>query len=229
MQKLVILGAGGMMEYASLIADINAHKPRFEVVGVLDDNPDLRGEEVFGVPVLGGFDAARTLDDCGFVFGIGSHRTFLKRKAILDRLGVDRDRFVSLIHPTARIYEGSTVGRGCIIHPYVVVFNGCALGDFTVVSPSSVIGANCTVGEGVLMASMVNITSGVTVGPYVHLGAGCLIAENITIGAGAQVAMGSLAAADLEPGLMILGNPGRVMKRREVPDDVLALAAKGQG
>lgn len=227
MERIVVVGSGGLAEYLTLVEDIAAAGRPMAVVGVLDDDPALAANDVHGVPVLGPLATARELEDCSLVFGIGSHRTFLRRRAILDGVGVGRERYVSLVHPTVRLYAGTTVGRGCVVHPYVVAFQETVIGDFTVISPHCVVGAQCRIGEGVLMASAVNVTSGVGVGAYAHLGAGALVAENVTVGAGAQVGMGALVASDVAPGAMVLGSPARMIKRREVPAEILAADADG--
>ncbi|WP_051445303.1 acetyltransferase [Desulfocurvus vexinensis] len=223
MERIVVIGAGGLAEYLTLVADMNAAGAGLNLAGALDDDPALAGGAVHGVPVLGPLALARELPDCRFVFGIGSHRSLLRRKAILDGLGLGPERFVSLVHPSARLYAGARLGAGCVVHPYVVVFHEARIGDFVVVSPQCVIGGHCRLGQGALLASAVNLTSGVVVGPYAHLGAGALVAEGVRIGAGAQVGLGAVVGADVAPGTLVLGNPARALRRREVPADILAL------
>ena len=44
-----------MSGHAKVILDGALRLPEVEVVGLLDDNGALRGKEIWGVPILGGF------------------------------------------------------------------------------------------------------------------------------------------------------------------------------
>jgi FlaA1/EpsC-like NDP-sugar epimerase len=50
--RLLLYGASG---HAKVILDGALRLPEVEVVGLLDDNGALRGKEIWGVPILGGF------------------------------------------------------------------------------------------------------------------------------------------------------------------------------
>ena len=65
-------GAGG---HAKVVMEILQLDGRYEVVGLLDPAPALRGREVLGVPVLGGDDQVEAIKACGaelFFVGVGS-------------------------------------------------------------------------------------------------------------------------------------------------------------
>ena len=145
--QLVVLGASAFGEAASLLRDINASEggPRYKVVALLDDNDGLHGTEIQGVPVAGGLDRWADYPGSSFVFLIGSHRSRIQRRSILQRLNIPRERFATLIHPTAVVFEGAQIGRGCLLYSGVVVFNDSVLEDFVLILPNSVVGAHCTV------------------------------------------------------------------------------------
>ncbi len=56
--RVLILGAG---QAAMQVADILLHDPSCQLVGFLDDNPDMQGQDVFGFPVLGGLSQLEEL------------------------------------------------------------------------------------------------------------------------------------------------------------------------
>ena len=54
MDKIVIVGVGGFgREVAWLIERINSVKPTWELVGFVDDNKALMGDNISGYPVVG--------------------------------------------------------------------------------------------------------------------------------------------------------------------------------
>lgn len=223
MKQLVVLGATAFGEIVTILHDINttSREVQYEVVALLDDDPEMHGQVIHGVPVKGNLASWRKYSNSSFVFLIGSHRNRLVRRKILQRIGIPRERFVTLIHPSAKLFAGTKVGRGCIIHPGVVIFNDTIVEDFVLLLPNSVIGAYCTVCEGALITTLVSTGSATTIGPYAHVGSGAVIGENIEIGAACQVAMGSFVGKSIESGVTCLGNPARTICKLEVPNDLL--------
>ena len=153
MKKVVILGATSYNEISELINDINSSQisesDKINVVGLLDDNGELLNKTILGKKVLGKLDEYKNLDDdTFFVFGIGSHKTHLTRYDILNRLKIPESRFISLVHPSAKIFSTAKVDYGSIIHYNSIVFNHTYIAPFTIIMASSVIGANNIIGEG---------------------------------------------------------------------------------
>ncbi|HUG12660.1 MAG TPA: acyl-ACP--UDP-N-acetylglucosamine O-acyltransferase [Opitutaceae bacterium] len=76
----------------------------------------------------------------------------------------------NVIHPTAVVEDGVTLGTGCVIHPYAVLRAGTVLADCVVVHSFSVIG-----GEPQDVHFNPSVASGV------HIGAGTVIREQSTV------------------------------------------------
>lgn len=76
----------------------------------------------------------------------------------------------TVIHPTAVVEGGVTLGAGCVIHPYVVLRAGTTLADGVVVHSFTVIG-----GEPQDVHFDVSVASGV------RIGAGTVIREQCTV------------------------------------------------
>lgn len=220
-QPLVFLGATAFPEIAEIVRDINQVALTYQIVGILDDDPQWQGKEVEGVPVLGPLNEVSTFDDAQFVLGIGSYRTRITRYHILERLQLPRERFATLIHPMAKVYASATVGHGCILYPGVVVFNNTVVEDYALILANTVIGANNVVGEGALITSLVATTTHVVIGPYSHIGVGSRIAERVKVGVGAQISMGSLVLKDVPPGVFSFGYPPKYLDKAEIPPALL--------
>lgn len=223
MQKIVIIGGShAFWEISELINDINRIKPSFEIIAVLDDSPLLQNKTYGTLTVKGPIEKAKEYsDDVKFVFAIGSHRTRLIRHSILERLGIPDERFVTLIHPSAKIFSSANIKYGCIVHYGSVIFN------HTIVEPFSIISANCVIavanhiGRGSMFGSSITTTTGVKTGSYSFVGSGSLLGENVEIGPGAQIGMGSVILKNIPAGAFVLGNPPRLLDKSEIPKTIL--------
>lgn len=223
MQKLVIIGGShAFWEISELINDINAIMPKYEVVGVFDDNTALWGTKYGSLAVEGPIDKVKELPaDIKFIFAIGSFKTRIIRSDILNRLNIPDERFETLIHPTAKIFSTALVKHGCVIHYGTVVFNHTVMESFTVIGANSVIAVGNYIGRGSLFGSNVTTTTGVKVGSFSFVGSSSSIGENIEIEPGAQIGMGSLILNNIKAGLFVLGNPLKVLSKTEVPQSII--------
>lgn len=221
LRPLVVFGASKFPELSEIVRDINEKDLLYHVQGILDDNVSLHGGTVEGVPVLGPLDRAKDFDDALFVLGIGSYRTRLVRYEIVRRLGIAPEKYVTLVHPSAKVYSSSSVGHGCIIFPGAVIHNDSVAEDFVEILTNTVIGRNNVICEGAMIASLVTTTSGVIVGHYSHTGTGSAIGEHVKVGPIAQIAMGSVVLRDVPPGAFCFGNPPKFLNKIEVPTELL--------
>lgn len=229
-RPLLFLGAStAFLEIQEIIHDLNRVKARHRIVGLLDDDPRRHGTEVGGVKVLGPLDAALDYPDAQLVFGIGSHRSRMVRHMIIDRLKIPEDRFISLVHPAAKVYPSARVGPGCIVHSGVVVGNDVVLEGFNVVTFGALLGPYVHLGRFAMVTSLAIVLTRVTLGPAAFIGAGACLQDGIRIGPGALVGMASAVYRDVDPGAVVLGNPAKVAYRVRVPPELLASWAVTSG
>jgi carbonic anhydrase/acetyltransferase-like protein (isoleucine patch superfamily) len=223
-QSLVVLGASNAFwEIHELVQDVNERAPRYRIIAVLDDDSAAWGRSIAGVPVAGSLESARDYpDEVGFVFGIGSYRTRLARRAILSRVALPDERFVTLVHPTAKVFSTAAVAHGCIIHYGTVIFGQTTLEPFVIVSATSVIATNNLLGRGALVGSGVITAHRAAIGCYAHIGQGTLIGERCEVGPGAQIGMGGVVLQHVKAGAFGIGNPLRFIDRVEVPAEIAA-------
>lgn len=224
LRPLLFLGAStAFFEIQEIIHDINRVAPRHEIVGLLDDDPARHGEVIDGVTVLGPLEVARDHPEADLVFGIGSHGNRLKRHQIIDRLGLPDERFVSLVHPLAKVYPSASIGPGSIIHSNVVLANDVRLDGFNVVTFGAIVGPYSHLCRFAMVTSMAVVLSRVELGPGAFVGAGSCVRDGIRIGAGALVGMAAAVFRDVDEGAIVLGNPARTSYRVRVPPELAAM------
>ena len=221
-QPIVFIGASNaFFEISEIIRDINNVEESYEIIAVLDDNPQLHGGQLDGVPVMGRLDLVHQYPDAQFVFGIGSFKTRLVRNDILKRLNIPDERFVTLIHPSSKIYPSAKIGPGCIVYPGVVICNDVVLDPFSIITFNSVLWPYVKLGRCAMVTTMVVVLSGVQISASAFIGAGSVLAERIKIGPGAVVIMGSLVLRSVKPGAFVHGNPARLLYSAEVPAELM--------
>ena len=214
MTRIVLLGAtGGCADILDTIQDANDAGARFEVLGFLDDNRELWGSTVLGAPVLGGF--ARFVDlpaDCLFVTGIGSPYNHWRRGAVIAGLGIPRERFATIRHPTAAVSRHARLGLGTVLHQYAVVTADVELGDHVLMLPLAIVNHGSRVGDFTIITSAAAVSGNVTIGRACYLGSQCAIRQNVTIGDGAMIGMGAVVVADVAAHTAVVGSPARILR-----------------
>ncbi|MBV9283634.1 MAG: acetyltransferase, partial [Acidimicrobiia bacterium] len=97
----MLIGAGGFArETAEAVRAVNAVRPTWNLLGFLDDSPGLQGASVDELPVLGPIDAAHDHPEAALVLCTGRPSNYVSRRMIAERLGLDDDRYATIIHPT---------------------------------------------------------------------------------------------------------------------------------
>ena len=206
--KVVVIGARAYPEIAGLIEDINKVQKTINVTAILDDDESIQGNEVMGVPVVGGLEKARTYsDDVKFIFAIGNADNRLARRDIVCRIGIPAERYISVLHPSVKVYSTAKLGYGCIIMPNVIINHKSVLGNLCVISASVTIACRCLLGEGVLSGPNTVVLESSKIGPYAYIGAGSVISEYGDIGPGSFVGVGSVVLKPVATGHFIMGNP----------------------
>ncbi|MDC1213986.1 hypothetical protein N8000_05875 [Rhodospirillales bacterium] len=220
--EIVILGVTSYPEIRQIIADMNTSDDgsKLKLVAFLDDNESLHGQMFDGAEVAGGLDKWGDFPDAHFVFAIGSHRSRMVRHNLLDRLSIPIERYISLIHPQAMIFDDVKVGAGVIIHSGVTIMGETQIGNFVIAMPQVLVQGRCDIADGAMLAPGACIGNDTNIGPYCHIGMRSIVAPMVKVGLGAQVLTGSLVGNDVGPGIICGGNPARSISREVLPEEL---------
>lgn len=217
MRPLLLIGAGGFArETVELVRAINRQAPTWELVGLLDDDPELRGRELLGVPVLGPCSTAAEHPDAALVACVASPEDPLRRLRLIARLGLPLERFATLVHPTAVVPDSASIGPGSVLHAHTVLTAAVGLGWHVAVMPHVVLTHDDEVGDGVTFGAGARVAGAVKIEAGAYIGAGALLRERITVGSGATVGMGAVVTRPVPAGEVWYGSPARPAAR-DVP------------
>ncbi len=210
MRSLLLIGAGGFAREAiELVRAINRLVPTWDLIGLLDDDPETHGRELHGVPVLGPCSAVESYAETPVVACVANPGDPLRRLRLVARLGLPPERYATLVHPAATIAESAVIGPGSVIHAGTVLTADVSIGAHVAVMPAVVLTHDDVVEDGVTFASGARVASAVTIEAGAYIGAGALLRERLTVGAGAVVGMGAVVTKPVPAGEVWYGSPAR--------------------
>lgn len=212
MKKIVILGTGGnCTDILGTLLDINDARGVliYDCVGFLDDNPKKWGQSFHGVKVLGSLQRAMEMDDCSFVFGIGSASNFWKRRDILEKTGIMEDRFETIVHPTASVSRMAMVGQGAVVFQNVTITSNAVVGRYVYILPNSIISHDAVIGDFTCIAGGVCVSGNVRIGQGCYIGTNSAIRDGVSIGNHCLIGMGSVVLDTVPENNVVVGNPAR--------------------
>ena len=190
-KKVIIIGASG---HARVIADI-IKKSNDEIIGFLDDNPDLHGKKIFEDKIVLGNMSQETINkylDYYFIIGIGNNKI---RKSISNKN--PEIKWYTAIHPSAIIGSDVIVQEGTVIMAGVVINIGTVIGkhciintcssldhdnyieNYVHISPGTHLAGTVRIGEGTWVCAGVTIINNITVGENNVIGAGATVIKSI--------------------------------------------------
>ena len=213
--KVIGLGAGG---HAKVIIEALQEQGDCELMGLLDVNPELHGQTVLGVPVLGSDDLIPQLLQKGihhFFLGVGSTGdTSLRQRLFLYALARGLEP-INVIHPRAVVSPSAEIGRGACILAAAVLNADAHLGENVIVNTGAVIEHDCVIGAHVHVATGACLAGGVSVGEGSHVGIGASVRQAIRIGRNAIVGAGAVVLDDVPDRVTVAGVPARIIRKMQ--------------
>lgn len=216
MTRILIVGAGGHAQViADLILNYASSDKDLQLMGFVDDNPELFGHEIFGVKVLGHIGRINEFEHDAVVVGIGDNA---RRARVFDQLKQRGERPISLVHPRATVADDIVLGEGSVVFAGAVINTGSIVNVNVIVNSGATIDHHARVGAHVHVAPGVHLGGAVTVEEGAFLGIGCSVIPKRTIGAWSVVGAGAAVVHDLPAHVTAVGVPARIIKTHPLLD-----------
>jgi sugar O-acyltransferase (sialic acid O-acetyltransferase NeuD family) len=217
-RELLLVGAGGFArETAEAVRALNARQPTWSLLGFLDDDPGLHGTLIGGAPVLGPLELVHDFTDAAVVIATGRPDNYFSRRLIAGRLGLDDERYATIVHPTAAVGETCRVGPGSVLLSHADLTADVVVGRHVAVMPQVVIPHDTTVEDFVTLASGVRVGGSCLLSEGAYLGNGACLREGLQVGAWALVGMGSVVTRDVPDQRLWRGVPAKDAGMAPVP------------
>lgn len=219
--RVLILGAGG---HGRVVLDILLQARHYDVAGFLDNNRDIHGRRVDGIPVHGGIDGLEALraelNIASVIIAIGDNGT---RRGLARQVEQTGLQLINAIHPSATLAHNATIGRNVVIAAGVVVCANCQIGDSVILNTGCIIDHQTMIGEGSHICPGVRIAGRVKVEPGVFVGIGATVIPKVTLGCEAIVGAGAVVLEDVLPMATVVGVPAEPIKLASASEDVAAM------
>ncbi len=206
---MIILGAGG---HGRVVLDIvrqeNTHNP----VGFLDNNTQLHGRRIDGLPVLGSIHQLPDLHSRGIegaVIAIGDNGV---RRAFGDTVEQAGLSLLNAVHPSAQLATSVSLGKGVVIAAGALVCAHCQIGDFVILNTGCIVDHESMIGTSAHICPGVRLAGHVTIESGTHVGIGATVIQNVRVGFEAIVGAGAVVTHDVAPMSTVVGVPARPIK-----------------
>lgn len=211
MSGLLLVAASGLAR--EVLATVRATQGFRGPVHVVDDDSQTWGTELDGAPVLGGLEEVERRADVPIVVCAG--RGVVRRRLVerLAALGVEPDRYATVVHPSVHVPEGCVVGAGSVLLAGVVLTAAVEIGRHVVVMPNVTLTHDDRVRDFATLCAGVSLGGGVQVGEAAYVGMNASVREGLCVGRQATLGMGSALLQDLPAGETWAGVPARPLGR----------------
>lgn len=183
---------------------------KYNLIGFVDDTIEKQNKSFLGVQVFSR-EVLYDYKDALILAVPGSPLSYMKRKKIIDELGVDSKRFTTIIHPNATISPFAKIGTNVLIMSGVVITSNAIIGNHVCVLPNSVIHHDTIIKEYCLIGSNVTIASNSIVEKNCYIGSGTSVINGVSIGAYSLIGIASNVISNIPANSKVVGNPSRII------------------
>ena len=212
MKRIAIIGCGAHgREVAEILRYRRSQGEAVEVLGFIDDNAELRGAVVDGLPVLGGWSWFDGVDrnDVAVICASGFSDT---RRRLVEKARSLGLSFANAIFPLVYISPDARIGEGVVICQNGIACRGTSIGDHSIINAGAIVSHDTKLGNFSTLNPAVNLAGNVTIGEGCYLGIGCSVIQGIKIGAWTTVGAGAAVVEDLPSHVTAVGVPAKVIK-----------------
>ena len=209
--NIVIIGAGDTgREYIDLIERINRVEKKWNIIGFVDDNPNIQGGIIDGFPILGTVDWLNLVEN--EVYAVCSISKGSIKKKVISKIISPRVKFATLIDPNVIICNGSRCEEGAVVYAGTVLAINTRIGKHVYVSFNSSIGHDTVIGDYCNIYPGVIVSGKVTLGECSDLGTGTKIIQGLSIGKNVTIGAGAVVIKDILENCTAVGAPAKPIK-----------------
>jgi len=198
-KAIIVYGGGG---HGKSVIELLRAAGGYRIAGVLDDSLPA-GDEILGVPLLGGAEKLAELSAQGIrqaVNAVGGIGNINARITVFDRLETAGFRCPTVVHPTAFIEPSAKLEEGVQVFPFAYIGPASSIGFGCIVNTGAIVSHDCHLGQVVNLAPHATLAGNVQLGEYSLIGMAATLNLNVVGGSRVQVGNGATVKSDIPSG-----------------------------
>jgi sugar O-acyltransferase (sialic acid O-acetyltransferase NeuD family) len=206
-RQLLILGTG---TFAEEIADVVSEIPGVIVTGFVENMDRRLCEKKLGnLPIFWVDQLSHISKDHEVICGLGTTH----RYRYINQVRKYNVTFVTLVHPSSRISQKSSMGEGTFISSGATIAAYTKLGRHVNVNRGVLIGHHTHIGSFVTIGPGANIAGNSRIGDRTYIGMGALVLDHISVGSHSIVGAGAVVTKNVPDNVQVVGIPAKIVKQ----------------
>ncbi|MBK8921245.1 MAG: acetyltransferase [Saprospirales bacterium] len=196
-------------------------KEAYRIAGYFDNNPSL-APEYRGIPNLGNreaffrwVNALGTAPKPAFIVSIGPGHGAVRLDIHAELLALGLAP-IRAVHRTAFVADNARIGEGSQVYAQAAVCADAQIGNACIINTRASVDHECVLADGVTVGPGATLAGLVEVGACADIYTGAVVLPRVRIGERAIVGAGAVVLHDVPPGAVVVGNPARVLRYRDV-------------
>jgi sugar O-acyltransferase (sialic acid O-acetyltransferase NeuD family) len=200
--KVVIYGGGGL---SKMIIESVRVLGVYQISGIIDDRMK-KGEDVIGVPVLGGAEVLSELFEQGIrtaVNSVGGIGDYTVRFDVFHTLANAGFICPPIVHPTAHVDPSARLEAGVLVLAQSYVSGNARIGMGTLINNSVVISHDCLVGVCANFSPGAMIAGDAVIGDFTQIGMNATVNIGVRVGKECLIGNGATVKKDVPDGTRV--------------------------
>lgn len=141
------------------------------------------------------------------------------RQKLANKLEKDQIELWSVQSNNTIIMDAVEIAEGAALSPFVSITSNIKIGKCFHANLYSYVEHDCVIGDYVTFAPGVKCNGNIHIEDHAYIGTGAVIKQGtpdkpLVIGKGAVVGMGAVVTKSVPPGVIVVGNPARILEKK---------------
>ncbi|MDW8289326.1 MAG: acetyltransferase [Armatimonadota bacterium] len=202
-EPIAIIGAGG---HARVVIG-TLQELGLPVGAIFDDNHNIWGLAILGVPVVGGISRLAKEGYRRAIIAIGDNAA--RRRLSLQLRGVE---WATIVHPHTWVHSSVQIGEGTVVFAGAVIQPEVRIGNHVIINTGATVDHECVIGDYAHIAPGAHLAGRVEIGEGAFIGIGSSVIQCRKVGAWAVVGAGAAVVRDIPERVTAVGVPARVIQ-----------------